>query len=68
MKLYRYILVAAALLTLPACEQGSNSNRTDGVKDALDARPNENILDAGEDIEAAVKDVGRDIKDAVQDK
>ena len=68
MKLYRYILVAAALLTLPACEQGSNINRTDGVKDALDARPNEKILDAGEDIEEAVKDVGRDIKDAVQDK
>ena len=65
---YRYILVAVALLPLPACEQNSNSNRTDGVKDALDVRSNEKLRDAGEDMEDAVKDVGRDIKDAVQDK
>ncbi len=68
MKLYRYILIAAALLTLPACEQNSNSNRTDGVKDALDVRSNEKLRDAGEDIEEAAKDVGHDIKDAVQDQ
>ncbi len=68
MKLLRYILVAAALLTFPACEQKSNSNSTNGIKDALDARPNEKLLDAGEDAGKAVKDVGRDIKDAVQGK
>ena len=68
MKLYRYILIAATLLTLPACEQNSNSNRTDGVQDALDVRSNEKLRDAGEDIEEAAKDVGHDIKDAVQDQ
>lgn len=67
MKLYPYIL-AVALVTLSACDQTSNSNRADGMKDALDARPNEKLLDSGENIGEAVKDVGRDIKDAVQDK
>jgi hypothetical protein len=67
MKFYRYILVAA-LLTFSACEPSSNSNRTDGLKDALDARPNEQLRDAGEDVSEAVKDVGRDVKDAVSDK
>ena len=67
MKLHGHLLIAAVLLTLPACEQKSNVNRTDGVKDAFDARPNEGIRDAGEDIGDAVKDAGRDIKDAVND-
>ena len=60
------ILTAASLLTLPGCEQQPNANKTDGIKDALDIRPNEKIRDAGEDIEKAAKDVGRDIKDAVK--
>jgi hypothetical protein len=66
MKLYVHVLIAVALLTLPACEQKGNANRTDGIKDALDARPNEGIRDAGEDIGHAVKDAGRDIKNAVK--
>ncbi len=70
MKHYRqlFILLAAALLTLPACEQKPNANKTDGIKDALDARPNEEMRDLGEDIGKAAKDVGRDIKDAVKVK
>ena len=63
-----FILIAAALLTLPACEQQPNANKTDGIKDALDARPNEEMRDLGEDIGKAAKDIGRDIKDAVKVK
>ena len=62
------ILVAVSLLTLPACEQTHNANKTDGIKDALDARPNEELRDLGEDAGKAAKDVGRDIKDALKDK
>lgn len=70
MKQYRqlFILLAAALVTLPACEQTPNANKTDGIKDALDARPNEEMRDLGEDIGKATKDVGRDIKDAFKVK
>jgi len=66
MKLHGHLLIAAALLTLPACEQKSNVNQTDGLKDAFDARPHEEMRDAGEQIGEAVKDAGRDIKDAVK--
>ena len=62
------ILIAASLLTLPACEQQPNANKTDGIKDALDARPNEEMRDLGEDIGKAAKDIGGDIKDAVKEK
>lgn len=68
MKLHGRLLIAAALLALPACEQRSNINQTDGVKDAFDARPHEEIRDAGEQIGEAVKDAGRGIKNAVNDK
>ncbi len=62
------LLVVASLLTLPACDQTPNANKTDGIKDALDARPNEELRDLGEDVEKAAKDVGRDIKDAIKVK
>lgn len=65
MKLYHHLLIAITLLTLPACEQNSNSNKANGVKDAMGARPYEDIRDAAEDVGDAVKDAGRDIKDAV---
>ena len=70
MKKYRklFILVAASLITLPACEQPKNANKKDGIKDALDARPNEELRDLGEDMEKAAKDVGRDMKNAVKPK
>ena len=63
-----FILIVASLFTLPACEQQPNSNKTDGIKDALDARPNEKMRDLGEDIGKAAKDIGGDIKDAVKEK
>lgn len=63
MKLYRHLLIALTLLILPACEQ--NSNRPDGVKDAIGARPYEEIRDTAEDVGDTVKDAGHDIKDAV---
>lgn len=67
MKHHRYLLITALLLTLPACDTSSNNNQTDGIKDALDARPHEEIRDAGEDVGAAVKDAGGEIKDTVKD-
>ena len=66
MKLHVHVLFTVALLTLSACDQNANLNRTNGMKDALDARPNEGIRDAGEEIGHAVKDAGRDIKNAVK--
>ncbi|MBA4018222.1 MAG: hypothetical protein C0483_13700 [Pirellula sp.] len=66
MKLHGSLLLVAALLALPACDQKSN-NQKDGVKDALDTRSNEGIRDAGEDAGDAVKDAGRDIKGAVKE-
>ena len=67
MKFHRYLLITVALFILPACDKSSNSNQTDGIKDALDARPHEEIRDAGEEVGAAVKDAGGEIKDAVKD-
>jgi len=65
MKLYRYLLVAAALLAVPACDQNSNMNQKDGVKDAMDNRPNEGVRDAAEDAGDAVRGAGHDAKDAI---
>lgn len=66
MKFYRHLLIASTLLILPACEQKSNVNQSNGIKDAIDARPYENVRDAAEDAGDAVNKVGRDIKDAVK--
>jgi hypothetical protein len=68
MKLQSRLLIAAALAALPGCEQQPNSNRTDGVNDAIGARPYEGIRDAGEELGAQVKDVGRDLKAAANGK
>ena len=67
MKLPRHAVTLAALLTLSGCERQPGANRTDGVRDAFDARPNEKIRDAGEEIVDGVKDAGRDLKEAVKD-
>ena len=67
MKLRNQLLVLiASLLVLPACEQQPNANQKDGIKDALDTRPDEKMRDLGEDMEKAAKDVGRDLKNAVK--
>jgi len=69
MKLRNTLLVLiASLLALPACEQRPNANQKDGIKDALDIRPDEKMRDLGEDIGNAAKDVGRDIKNSVKPK
>ena len=65
-KLYRYLLIANTLLVLPACEQKSNVNQQNGVRDAIGARPYEELRDAAEDAGDAVKEAGRDIKEAVK--
>ncbi|MEO8497198.1 MAG: hypothetical protein ABI614_19165 [Planctomycetota bacterium] len=65
MKVCRHLLIAITLLSLPACEQKSNANRQNGVKDAIGARPYEDIRDAAEDAGDAVEEAGRDMKDAV---
>jgi len=65
LKSYRYLLIASTLLVLPACEDNSNVNRQDGVKDAIGARPYEELRDNTEDAGDAVREAGRDLKDAV---
>ena len=65
MKLHRFLLVAITLLVLPACEQQSNVNQKNGVKDALGARPYEEVRDTAEDAGDAVKEAGQNVKDAV---
>jgi hypothetical protein len=68
MKLSHQLIIVAALLTLPACEQKpANPNGKDGVKDALDRRPGEEVRDVAEDAGDAVKDASKDIKDAIKD-
>lgn len=62
------LLIAIMLLALPACGQSPNANKQNGVKDAIGARPYEKARDAAEDAGDAVKEVGRDIKDAVNGK
>ncbi len=75
MKLYGCFIFVGLLVAVPGCGEKPNANHADGIKDALDARPNEGLRDAGEYIGDAVKDAGRGIKktgenlkDAVQDQ
>ena len=65
MKLQNRFLVAAVLVALPGCGQQPDSNRTNGVNDAIGARPYEGVRDAGEELGAEVKEAGRELKDAV---
>ena len=65
-KLYRHLVIAITLSVLPACEQKSNVNEANGVRDAIGARPYEDVRDAAEDAGDAVKEAGRDIKEAVK--
>jgi hypothetical protein len=63
MKLH-YLLVAAGLAILPACERHETPEVKEKVDDALDRRPNEGLKDAGEDLKDAAKDAGDEVKDA----
>lgn len=69
MKIHRLVLVAAALLALPACQPKPTVGEkvTDKVNDALDRRPGEKVRDVAEDTKDAVKDASKDVKDAVKD-
>ena len=57
---------SVASLTVPGCERKPKT-LGEKIDDALDARPNEKIKDAGEDAADAVKDAAHDVKDAVKD-
>jgi hypothetical protein len=64
----KLLILSLGFVALPACDQFPNANKKDGIKDALDTRPNEKLRDMGEDMERATKDVGRDLKNAVDPK
>lgn len=59
------ILATATIGGLTSCEK---KPKTIGEKidDALDARPNEKLKDAGEDLKDAVHDAKEAVKDAVK--
>ncbi len=59
-----YLLIAASLAALPACERRESPEVKEKIDDALDRRPNEGIRDAAEDVKDTAKDVGDDLKDA----
>ena len=69
MKFRNLPIVAAALLSLSACEQKPvhNPNSKDGIKDAFGNRPNEEVRDAVEDAGDAVRETGRETKDAIKE-
>ena len=69
MKLRYLSIAAAALLIVSGCEHKPvhNSNSKNGINDAFDNRPNEEVRDAVEDAGDAVREAGRDTKDAVNE-
>ena len=69
MKTPLLLIALATLLALPACEQDKPVPGTakDGINDALDRRPGENVRDAAEDAADALKNAGKEAKEAVKD-
>lgn len=69
MKLHHLLMVAVAIIALPACEQKKTTPEKiqDKVDDALDRRPGEKVKDAAEDIKDTVQDASKDIKEAAKD-
>ena len=65
----RYLLLIAAAMTLPACEQKMTTTEKakDNINDALDRRPHEKVRDAAEDAKDSLKDAGKDVKEVVKD-
>ena len=63
------IITLASLLGLTACDKDkpNTGKAKDGVNDALDRRPGENVRDAAEDAADAVKDAGKEVKETVKD-
>jgi hypothetical protein len=66
MKLVATLLIASALVALPACSDkpAVTGDGKNSVNDALDNRPAEPVRDAAEDIGDAAKDAGTAVKDA----
>ena len=56
-------------MAMTACEKAKpiSEKTQDGVNDALDRRPGENVRDAAEDAADAVKDAGKEVKETVKD-
>lgn len=70
MKLHTAAIYAVLTLGigLTACEKKPQTpveKLEDKVKDGLDARPNENLKDAGEDAKKAIDNAGEAAKEAV---
>ena len=71
MTLHRTLLLAsftALGFGLAACEKKPETameKLEDKVKDGLEARPNENLKDAGEEAKKAMEDAGQAVKEAV---
>ncbi|MES2683018.1 MAG: hypothetical protein V4650_05805 [Pseudomonadota bacterium] len=70
MKLHNVLMYSVLTLGigLTACEKKPETaieKLEDKVKDGLDARPNENLQDAGEDAAKALENAGEAAKDAV---
>ena len=62
--------ILGVTLLICACDNRPKSvgdRVEDRVKDGLDARPNEKLKDAGEDLRDAAKDVKKDLRDAAKD-
>jgi gas vesicle protein len=57
--------VGISCILVTSCEDKPRTLK-EGVGDALDTRPNENLKDAGEDIKDAVKDAKEEIKDDIK--
>lgn len=72
MKINRYVMLTAAVLTLGlgACGKepaGPAEKLGAKVNDALDQRPAEGVRDAAEGAGDAIKDAAGEVKDAVKD-
>lgn len=59
------LLLATVGLLLTHCEK-KPTTIGDKVDDALDARPNENLRDAGEELKDAAQDAKEEVQDAVK--
>jgi hypothetical protein len=51
-------------ILVTGCEEKPRTLR-EGVGDALDTRPNENLKDAGEELKDGLKDAKEEIKDGI---
>ena len=69
MKTLNLFITVATLMAMTACEKAKpiSEKTQDGVNDALDRRPGENVRDAAEDAADAVKDAGKEVKETIKE-